>query len=285
LTATLVSLPAVRVAERQRDVEGLRVNGLEATESPDWAPVLYVHGVPNGSEMWRPFLERTGGFAPDLPGFGRSAKPAAFDYSIAGFERFLEAFVGQLGLDRLSLVVHDWGAAALGLAQRRPELIDRLVIIAGVPLLAGYRWHTIARVWRTPLLGELAMGFTFRWGLKQVSRAGSGDGRPLPGAFLDEAWRHFDHGTQRAILKLYRSAPPDVLARSGRDLGAVTAPALVIWGERDPFLPNAFAARYADALGGHAEVRVLERAGHWPWLDRPELVGEVSSFLTAARPG
>ena len=55
------------------------------------APTLYLHGVPTHSYDWVPFLERTGGIAPDLPGFGRSAKPADFDYSIAGYDRFLEA--------------------------------------------------------------------------------------------------------------------------------------------------------------------------------------------------
>ena len=87
-----------------------------------------------------PFLERGGGIAPDLPGFGNSAKPADFDYSIEGYADFLEAFVDALGLERFSLVVHDWGVVGLALAQRRPERVERLVIVrrraapAGLPL-------------------------------------------------------------------------------------------------------------------------------------------------------
>jgi pimeloyl-ACP methyl ester carboxylesterase len=88
----------------------------------------------------------------------------------------------------------------------------------------------------------------------------------------------FDQGTQRAVLKLYRSAPEDELARAGEQLGRITCPALVLWGADDPYIPASFAQAYADALPD-AEAKVLENAGHWPWLQRPELVRDVSSFL------
>jgi pimeloyl-ACP methyl ester carboxylesterase len=234
------------------------------------APVLYLHGVPNSSAMWEPFLERTGGVAPDLPGFGDSDKPSHFDYSIAGYARFLEAFVDELGLEGITLVMHDWGAVGLALAQRRPELIERLVLMGTVPLVAGYRWHRVARAWRTPFVGEMAMGFTFRRNLR----------RAMPDGMADEAWRHFDHGTQRAILKLYRSAPERRLEKAGAGLGEVTAPALVIWGEEDPYIPPEFAHRSAEALGGPAIVEVVEGAGHWSWLGRPGVVDSVAAFAS-----
>jgi pimeloyl-ACP methyl ester carboxylesterase len=88
----------------------------------------------------------------------------------------------------------------------------------------------------------------------------------------------FDQGTQRAVLKLYRSAPEDRLARAGEHLGRITCPALVLWGADDPYIPARFAQAYADALPA-AELQVVENAGHWPWLQRPDLVRLVSSFL------
>ncbi|HLM26163.1 MAG TPA: alpha/beta hydrolase [Thermoleophilaceae bacterium] len=231
---------------------------------------LYLHGVPNSSAMWERFLERTGGVAVDLPGFGDSGKPAHFPYSIDGYARFLADFVSQLGLARLTLVMHDWGAVGLALAQRHPELVERLVVISGVPFVAGYRWHRIARAYRAPLIGEMAMGLTFRWNMKRV----------LPEAVLDDAWSHFDHGTQRAILKLYRSAPEPELARAGEGLGAVSAPALIAWGTSDPFLPPQFADAIASCLGGPAAVERIEGAGHWPWLDHPQLIDSVEEFAS-----
>ncbi len=50
------------------------------------APILYLHGVPAAGWTWEPFLARSGGIAPDLPGFGRSGKPGDFDYSIPGYD-------------------------------------------------------------------------------------------------------------------------------------------------------------------------------------------------------
>ena len=83
-------------------------------------PTLYVHGVPTSSSDFAPFLAAAGGIAVDLPGFGRSAKPADRAYVIAEYDLFLERFLDALELERVNLVVHDWGSAALAFAQRRP---------------------------------------------------------------------------------------------------------------------------------------------------------------------
>jgi pimeloyl-ACP methyl ester carboxylesterase len=241
-------------------IDGLPVSWLRAP--CDDPPVLYVHGVPDSAELWTPFLELTGGIAVDLPGFGRSGKPAQWDYSFDGYERFLPAFLDSLGIERVRLVAHDWGAVALTLADR----VERLAAIDLVPLLPGHRWHWVARAWRTPVLGELTMGFTGRTLLRRLGG--------LSDVHADEVLRHFDHGTQRAILKLYR-AERAVTA----PLDTVTAPALVVWGECDRYLDPAWAERIAAALGGPAEVEIVPGAEHWPWLDRPELVQRIAQYL------
>lgn len=266
------------IIEHTEDVGGVPIFWREAPW--EGTPALYVHGVPDSSDCWVAFLERGGGLAVDLPGFGRSAKRADLDFSIAGYDRFLERFLAHAGVQRFALVVHDWGAAALAFAQRFPERIERLVVIDAVPLLRGYRWHRLARVWRAPVAGELFMGATTKWALRRLSHEGNATPGPMPEAWIDEVWSHFDAGTQRAILRLYRSAPPDALAAAGTHLDAITCPALVLWGEQDPYLPGSFAHAYADALGGGAEADVVTGAGHWPWLDRPELVERIVAFAT-----
>ena len=269
-------MPAI--TEHRTDVGGTEVFWRRAEPEPGAPTTLYVHGVPTSSDDWLPFLERTGGVALDLPGFGRSAKPAAFDYSIRGYDRFLEAFLAEIGLQRFALLVHDWGSVALATAQRMPERIERLVVMNAVPLLEGYRWHRIARAWRTPVVGELVMGFSSRRTLKLLSREAWRSPGAMPEGFIDAVMEHFDHGTQRAILKLYRSSPPEVLAQAGAGLGALGPRTLVLWGRADPYVPAKFAQAFADALGGEAEVELLD-AGHWPWIDRPEVVGRVAQFL------
>ena len=267
------------VSEHTASVAGVETFWRSAEPPTGSAPALYVHGVPTNSDIWLPFLEAGGGLALDLPGFGRSGKPADFDYSVGGYDRFVGAFLDHLGLARFSLVVHDWGGAALATAQRLHQRLDRLVLVATLPLLPGFEWHRTARIWRTPVVGELAMGFTIRPLLRSRLRASAADPDAIGEDFVDSIYRHFDHGTQRAILKLYRSAPPQVLAAFGERLGAITAPALVIWGDRDPYLPRRFGAAYAEALGGETRLVEVEDAGHWAWLDRPELIGEVAEFL------
>ena len=233
-------------------------------------PVLYLHGVPTDGDDWRPFLERTGGFAPDLVGFGRSSKRGDLDFTMEGLGRFVEEFADARGLERMRLVVHDWGAAGLLFAMRAPERVERLVIIDAIPFLPGYRWHRVARIWRRRGAGELFMGFTTARGIATLAP----DLKPRARVIA----QRFDQGTQRAVLRLYRSAPEDALARVGEQLGRITCPALVIWGERDPYLPTRFAHAYADALPG-ATAQIVPGAGHWPWLQEPELVRTVSSFL------
>jgi len=254
----------VGIAERHAEVAGVGARWLDG----GGPPVLYLHGVPTASFDWLPLLERTGGVAPDLPGFGHSAKPAEFDYSIGGYDRWLEAFVAHAGLERFSLVVHDWGGVGLALAQRFPGRIERLLMFSTVPLLPGYRWHRIARAWRTPLAGELMMGFTTRRGFR----------RSLPAAVADSAYDCFDHGTQRAILKLYRASSPEALARAGARLHELRCPALVLWPRHDPYISEAFGRRYTDALGGEARLETVE-TGHWSWHEQPELVARVAAFL------
>jgi pimeloyl-ACP methyl ester carboxylesterase len=116
----------------------------------DDVPVLFLHGVPTSSDDWVPLLRRTGGLAPDLPGFGRSGKRGDGDFTMHGIARFTGEFLDLVGAERVRLVVHDWGAAGLVWAQREPERVERLVIVNAVPLVAGFRWHLVgARVAHT----------------------------------------------------------------------------------------------------------------------------------------
>jgi pimeloyl-ACP methyl ester carboxylesterase len=255
---------SMEIAERQGEMAGIDVHWRVAGD----APILYLHGVPAAGWHWEPFLARTGGIAPDLPGFGRSGKPADFDYTIAGYDRFIESFCDELGLEQLTLVMHDWGSVGLAFAQRLPARVERLVLTSCVPFVPGYRWHRVARGWRTPLVGELLMGFTNRSAFK----------RTLPEGIADRAYDEFDQGTQRAVLRLYRASPPEVLARAGERLGELRQPALIEWATADPYIGAEFGQRLAAALGGPTELNLLE-AGHYPWLERPEMIERVAAFV------
>ena len=116
--------------------------------------------------------------------------------------------------------------------------------------------------------------------MRLVLRRANPTAGPSLDRLVDAAWGHFDQGTQRAILRLYRSAPEETLAAAGEGLGELASPALILWGERDPFIGPQFAQAYGRALPNGQCVRV-PGAGHWPWLDRPEVVEQVTDFLAA----
>jgi pimeloyl-ACP methyl ester carboxylesterase len=240
---------------------------------------LYLHGVPTSSDDWCGLLARTGGIAPDLIGFGRSSKAANLDYTLDGLATFLERFLDHVGVERITLVAHDWGAAAaLVFAQRHPGAIDRLVICDAVPLLEGFVWHKAARLLRRPGIGELIMGSTPRWLLWRVLRGACA----RPDAFSEDrlraVWYQFDQGTQRAILRLYRAASEPDLAAAGAGLEVLRMPALVVWGERDTWLPATFADAYGRRLA-QAEVGRFDAAGHWPWLDDAAVADRITNFV------
>ena len=252
--------------------------------SASWtgAPALYVHGVPTSSADWTPFLERTGGIAPDLPGFGRSGKGGHLKYTIEELATFIERFLDEQDLECVRLVAHDWGAGAgLVFAQRQPQRVASLTLCNALPLTDGFQWQGLPHMLRRPLLGELIMGSTNRWLLARTLRRGCA----RPDAWTDSAvaavWELFDQGTQRAILRLLRSATDEVLVDAGKHLDRLRMPALVIWGERDPWFPPAFSEHYAARLP-NAVLKRIEGAGHWPWLDEPDVADRISAFVASS---
>jgi pimeloyl-ACP methyl ester carboxylesterase len=269
-----------RIDQRFVDVDGVRV--FVRSVGGAGAPTVFVHGNPTHSGDWDPFLERMRGpaVAFDLPGWGQSAAPTEFDYTMQGLGRFFGRCLEALGISEYSLVAHDWGVVSLLEAQRETRRVRRLVLINAVPLLPGYRWHWVARwFWRVPGLGELFNLSATKTGARWMSRRASGSGEPLPDDFIETMWRHRGRGVWRPMLTLYRSADPQDLEAAGRRLGELTSPALVAWGDSDPYLPLRFAHAYAERLP-NAKVVEVDDAGHWPWLDRPELVDEVVEFLS-----
>ncbi|HZU61123.1 MAG TPA: alpha/beta hydrolase [Solirubrobacteraceae bacterium] len=251
----------------------------EAAQPSDEAPVVFVHGAPTSSDDWTAFLDRLGGIAPDLIGFGRTSKAANLDYSPEGLAEFLDGFLTELKVDQLKLVLHGWGAAAgVLLAAQDPSRVDRLVLINPLPLLEGARWPWWVRVWRRRGVGELAMGFISRMVLARGLRRGSASPDAWSPQRIGQVWEQFDQGTQRAILRLTRSIDDERVQRMAEALRSLDLPSLVVWGERDPWWGPEVAETYSSLLPRARLVR-LPGAGHWPWLDDPSVVDLVASFL------
>ena len=245
------------------------------------ATPLFLHGVPTSSDDWLDLLARSGGLAPDLVGFGRSAKAANLDYTLTGAANFVAQFLDELGAERVSIVGNGWGAAAgLLFAQNQPSRVQALVLVNALPLLEGFSWPAPVRTLRRPAIGELAMGAITRRRLTKELRSGYADPARCSETRLQAVWSHFDQGTQRAVLRLLRATDSDALARFGERLDQLTMPALVIAGERDPWLEPSLAEELARGLN-HAEVSRIPDAGHWPWLEHESVGTRIADFLEA----
>jgi len=248
----------------------------------DGPPAVFVHGVPTHSEDWVEVMAAMRGpaIAMDLPGFGRSERPspARFDYGFETYGSFLWDFLEAMDIGEYSLCVHDWGGIGLLAAQRDPSRVRRLVVMDCVPFLPGYSWHRTAKVWRTRGLGELMNKLFTRRVAERALRESRGDFSPHSAEFVDMIFDHLDPGTFDAILRLYRSADPEKLERSGGNLGAIDCPALVIWAGKDRYIGTKFGRGYAGALG-NAELVVLPEAGHWLWRDDPSVIPRIAGFL------
>jgi pimeloyl-ACP methyl ester carboxylesterase len=269
-------------------VNGVRSPTLEGGPAGAAEAAIFVHGNPGSSRDWEDLATRASEFsrviALDMPGFGRADKPADFDYTVAGYARHLTGALEKLGVRRAHLVLHDFGGPwGLAWAAAHPnELASVTLINIGVPL--DYRWHYLAKIWQTPIAGELFMATTTRAGFGLLLK--HGNPRGLPRAFVDRMYRDFDAGTRNAVLKLYR-ATRDV-ASSGRALAEALSvipwrAALVVWGKHDPYLPLELAHRQREVFHA-AEVIVLENSGHWPFMDDADGVANaVLPFLRRHR--
>jgi pimeloyl-ACP methyl ester carboxylesterase len=268
-------------------VEGIATPLREAGPREASDAVVFVHGVPGSGADFEPLLAAAGkvtrAVAWDAPGFGRSDKPEGFDHTVSGHAAFIGRVLEDLGVERAHLVLHDFGGLwGLSWAAGETELLASVTLIcAGLPL--DYRWHALARMWRTPLAGELLMEMLTRAAFRASLRRGNP--RPLPGALVDRMFNDLDRGTRRAILRLYRSV--DDVAGEAWELAdalrPLERPALVIWGRHDPSIPPALAHRQQEAFPA-AETHLLEESGHWPFVDHADRVEQLLlGFLERTR--
>ena len=271
------------LTERQITVSGLRTRLLEAGPTGAREAIVFVHGNPGSADDWKDLAGRTGAFARsvafDMPGFGHADKPRDFEYSVPGETRFLDAALSELGIDRVHFVLHDLGGPwGMEWATGNPDRVASVVLV-NTGAFVDYKWHILARIWQTPLLGELFMATTNRTAFRTLTNRGQM--RKLPREYLDAMYDNFDRDTRHAVLKHYRaeSNPGPAARRQADALRPHDIPALVVWGGRDPYLGLDLAESQTQAFPS-ARIVVLDDSGHWPFIDDPDAVAaQVIPFL------
>ncbi|HET9116671.1 MAG TPA: alpha/beta hydrolase, partial [Pseudonocardiaceae bacterium] len=250
----------VPVLEGVAIVDGVRSPYLHAGPADADEAVVFVHGNPGPAVDWRRLVARTGAFAravaPDLPGYGGADKPDRFDYTVDGYARHLGGILDTIGVRCAHLVLHDFGGPwGLTWAAEHPERFASVTLI-NCGVLPGYRWHYLARIWRTLVLGEAFMRMATLPATRLLLR--HGNPRGLPRDVVERMYRDYKNpAVAFAVLRLYRATDDRALSLTHLQsrLRSLDRPALVVWGDRDPYLPLRYAERQRESLP-RAEVVV-----------------------------
>jgi len=246
--------------------------------------VLMLHGNPDTHEIWSGIAERLQDrfrcIAPDLPGMGQSRMPDGWDANLRSQAAWVTALCDALALtDPIHVCVHDVGGPfGLTFACEHPERV-RSLAIANTLFHTSFRWHPWGRVWRTPVLGEVAMTIMNRTLFVREVEKGS---RKLSREQISHAYDQITPQGKKAVLMLYRALTPALFAGWQERLVALTKeriPTTVVWGEHDPYIPNRFAS-----LLGTKNVRMFPDSGHWVIAEEAEAVGDhLMSFFTSSQ--
>lgn len=254
---------------------------LRVLEEGAGAPVLLLHGFPDSAHMWRhqiPVLASAGFrvVAPDLRGFGESDKPqSASAYAMDHILDDLRGVLDALGIGRVHVVGHDWGAiAAWALAGLETDRVRRLVVIAvghpaafARPSFSQLRMSWYATFFQVPGLAERLLPVNDWWLLRKTF-----GGSPDFDRYVVDLSRP---GALTAGLNWYRGIGRiDLVLRKWPRWPRVTCDALGIWGSKDFALTErqmTESERYVDGSWRYERVR----AGHWVPLTRPDVVNEL----------
>jgi epoxide hydrolase 4 len=270
-------------------VSGVR---LFVREQGEGEPVVLLHGFPQTGECWAAIAERLAKsrrvIVPDLPGFGRSAAPPSYDAEAVA--SLLGAMLEELGASPATVVGHDWGGSlAFAMALSQPERVKRLVVsnapFRKLDLRRGF--HFLA--FNIPAVPELAfrlasdrlVGFILRAGAARKDVFDDERIRPYREAYADpsnvrSALAYYRTITRKVIARRFRARPP----AGGSAKRRIEAPTLLVWGMRDPVLPEAVLASIERDIPQARAVRLAD-VGHFVPEEAPdEIAGAIESFLT-----
>lgn len=279
-----------RTAHRHVDVEGVRVSYRESLPDRADAPVLLLlHGFPSASHQYRGLFDRLASryrlIAPDHPGSGHTEAPAGYTYTFDRLADLTEGFVRALGLTRFALYVFDFGApVGFRVAERNPEWIAGLIVQNGNAYADGLSDAAIELLSQRPDMPGAEQRVRAELTLDAV-RAQYVTGVPDQALVAPDGWtldHHFlerpgRRDAQAALLFDYHTNV-ESYDRWQAWLRKHTPPALIVWGEHDPFFTEAGARAYLRDLPD-AELHLFD-TGHFALETHvAEIAPLVAAFL------
>ena len=294
----LFDASGLQLAGRLLDVAGCETYVVDAPAQSrsSLPPVLLLHGYGDTADAWRrvvpPLARRRRVIAIDVPPFGRSGEPPPCyaDDLIGCYHDFFPALFDQLEIERAAFVGHSLGGAmALTVALEDPALVDRLVLVApaGLGDSAPWWWHAISGRWiNWPALLRLPNPVA-KPAVKAALRGFLEERLVHDTRAMGEVIDHFVqlHGGPRQLKNLIETGRLLMAGYTGELLASSAAlemPVLVLWGNEDRLTPS----QHAEAFGAtvpHADVKVLDRCGHYPQLELPTRVTRLLDDFLGSR--
>jgi len=258
------------------DVNGVRTRYRQA--GGGGLPVILIHGLGASAEIWSANIgalaSRHRVYVPDLPGFGHTEKPEWMDYGPGAYSRFVRDFMAALGIGRAALVGHSLGGGvALRVILDDPGRVDRLILVSSAGL--GREVSLPLRIASIPFFDRIFFKPPLPVFIRFLHRL------VYYRAAITPEFAHlyyemfFQPGSVRAFTSILRNiatlrgARPGILEPIREGLGAITAPALILWGRQDRILPVSQAFDAAGRIPG-ARLHVFERCGHMPNVEYPK---------------
>ena len=274
------------------NIDGQTIFYREAGNKEKTPTILLLHGFPTSSHMFRNLMPALADkfhlIAPDYPGFGNSSMPTVdeFEYTFDHLADIVDKFVEQIGLEKFSMYVMDYGAPiGYRLAVKHPDRIEALIVQNGNAYDEGLRefWEPLKAYWSEPneknkdtlkkLLTVEATKWQYTHGVKNEN-AISRDNWLLDQSLLD---RPGNKEIQLQLFYDYRSNPP--LYPQWQDyFRKYQPPTLVVWGRNDLIFTKEGAVPYQRDLK-NIEVHLLD-TGHFALEEEGELIADlISRFL------
>lgn len=262
---------------------GVRLAYRRLGEGP---PAIFVHGVGSHAVIWRRIVPALAGqldcIAPDLMGCGSSEAPPGRNLGVASQARALVRMLDALDIEAAHWVAHDIGGGiAQIVATRAPSRVLSLTLINSV----GYHYWPVPAISaiRLPIVRQFAMAIMdrglFRLMLRRaVHRPDALDAETLA---LYHAPLETTEG-RRGVMRLIRDLDSGDVEAVAPLLSTISAPARVVRGDRDRYLPAVISERLAADIPGAALV-VVPDAGHFLQEDSPQAVVESVRTLACGR--
>jgi 2-hydroxymuconate-semialdehyde hydrolase len=237
------------------------------------APVLLLHGFPTNADLWRReawlLAQRMRVIVPDLLGYGMSEKPSGPDLSEQAHGGYMKELLLSLKIEDLAIVGHDIGGGVAqmltldgGLDVRALVLLDSVCFdawpIEGVKMLQ----EATAEQESEGFMEEIVR-LTFDLGVAHKDRL-----EPDAVEAYIAPWR----GEPSAFFRAARAITGRGLAGRDEELAALDLPAMMIWGEDDPFLDSGLAERLGETIPG-STVALLPGCSHFVTEEASQTVG------------